>query len=244
MNDELLAPAPAMFDGPEAVRWAVGSPTGPRSHTWMARGCSNQRGCDDIYISTQHTMGSVKISLHDADPVRGLPATTRLAFTQEYAKDKKLAKRLIEHWEPMPTVALGWRHELTIATPTTTFGAFDEKPCGDTIQWWAPPPHPEQLAFHVYVGDPEHAQLTLSNHIGDVCQMPLRHGRCLWIVAQSEPMHDSVRRAIEEHLAGLPTDPTVVYPFTLFKHGDHVPVILDLAGIWRPKPPAPATPVG
>jgi hypothetical protein len=66
-----------------------------------------------------------------------------------------------------------------IATPSTTFGAFAESPplkSNETIQWWKPPPAPEQLALHVYVGDPGYDIVTLSNHVGDVVQMALTNG--------------------------------------------------------------------
>ena len=95
--------------------------------------------------------------------------------------------------------------------------------------------HPDQLAFHVYVGDADHDSLSIDNYIGDVVQMPLANGRCLWVVAQCEPMSDEVGEAIEQHVAGLPTDPNLVHPFTMFRHSeDAVPVLLDLASLYHP----------
>jgi hypothetical protein len=88
-------------------------------------------------------------------------------------------------------VGHGWRHEITVATPSTTFGTFPETPslgASEEIQWWTPPPAPDQLSFHVYVGDAHHDVITLNSHVGEVVQMPLANGRGLWIVAQCEPM--------------------------------------------------------
>jgi hypothetical protein len=181
-------------------------------------------------------MDAIKISLHDGDPATGQPPMTIVAFTKEYAAAKGLNNRLIAKMARTEPVAPGWHHELTIATPTITFGAFEEIPPlgpNETMQWWTPPPYPEQLTFQLYVGDAGSVLATLSNHIGDVCQMQLGHGRRLWIVAQSEPMHDSAKRWIEEHVAGLSTGPNVVHPFTLRKDGDRTPVLLDLAVTWR-----------
>jgi hypothetical protein len=177
-------------------------------------------------------MDIAKISLHDANPAEGWAPATVLAFTREIAQEKQLAGRQLVKLEQSAPLAPGWRHELTIATPTTSFGTVVETPPlkrNETIQWWTPPPHPEQLSFLLYVGDADCAPATLSDHIGDVCQMRLTHGRRLWIVAQSEPMPDSVGQAIEQHLASLPREPNVVHPFTLLKQGDRVPVLLDLA---------------
>ena len=154
-------------------------------------------------------------------------------FTGECAKAQGLTQRRLATMGQRTLMGHGWRHALTIATPSTTFGAFAETPPlkgNETIQWWKPPPPPEQLAFHVYVGDPGYDVVTLSNHIGDVVQMALTNGRALWIVAQCEPMPEQVERAIENHVASLSADPRVVHPFTLIrKDEDSVPVLLDLA---------------
>jgi hypothetical protein len=234
---EILPPTPVHLSGPGVVRWAAGSETGPRSLTWRVQGVSNSAGFDDIYIGTRQTMNAVKISLHDAD-ASGRPPGTLLAFTAQFAKARLLTQRRLATMGQTTPVTRGWRHELTIATPTTTFGTFPETPPlkeKETIQWWTPPAPPYQLSFLVYVGDADHDVITLSNHIGDVVQMPLTNGRRLWIVAQCEPMSDEVGLAIEEHTASLPTDPNLVHPFTMSRSGENgIPVLLDLASLYRP----------
>jgi hypothetical protein len=230
-------PNPVVLNGLGVIRFAAGSESGPRSCTWRVEGVSNTYGRDDIYVGTRQTMKAVKISLHDANPSRGQQPATILAFDKPFADANGIKPRRLVHMGQTAPVAPGWRHELTIATPSTTFGTFPETPPlkrGETIQWWTPPPHPEQLSFQLYVGDVVCAKLTLSNHIGDVCQMQLSHGRRLWIVAQCEPMPDAVGQAIEERVASLSKQPNVIHPFTLFKQGDGVPVLLDLAVIYRP----------
>lgn len=234
----LIEPPPAVhLSGPGVVRWAAGSETGARSFTWRAQGASNTKGRDDIYIGTRQSAHAVKVSLHDADEGGRLPVTI-LAFTQEYSQAHTLGQRRLDLIPQRAPVARGWRHELTIATPTTTFGTLTETPPrnrSEPIQWWTPPTDDYQLAFHVYVGAADHDSLTIAGHIGDVTQMPLSNGRCLWIVAQCEPMSNEVGTAIEEHVAGLPTDSNQVFPFTMFRDGEHgVPVLLDLACLYRP----------
>jgi hypothetical protein len=181
-------------------------------------------------------MKDVKISLHDAKPPRYPKPSTVLAFGGPYAVKNALENKLLACMQQTAPLARGWRHELTIATPTSTFGTFAETPHlkrGEVIQWWTPPERPWQLSFHLYVGDADSPIVTLDNHVGDVCQMQLTHGRRLWIVAQCEPMADSVDQAIRQHVASLPADPRLVHPFTLRKEGDGVPVLLDLAVTYR-----------
>ncbi|OBA98288.1 hypothetical protein A5666_22885 [Mycolicibacterium fortuitum] len=230
-------PEPVVLPGPGTVRWAAGDPTGLRSFTWRAQGVSNGRGRDDIYINTRQTGGAVKISLHDADD-KGRPPATFLAFTQDYGEAHDLDQRRLVAMPQRTLVARGWRHELTIATPTITFGTFPETPPlkrSETIQWWPAPTDGEQLSFHVYVGDPDRDGVTLSGHIGDVARMTLSNGRVLWIIANSEPMPDATRAAIEKCVDGLPKEPNLVHPFTLLRDGEHgIPLLLDLACLYRP----------
>lgn len=229
-------PEPVVLDGPGAVRFAAGSESGPRSHTWRVQGVTNASGHDDIYVGTRRTMRGVKISLHDAKPPRYPEPATVFTWDEWDADNNRTRKMSISMGRTAP-VADGWRLELDILTPTTTFGTFAEGPplkTGEVIQWWAPPPPPEQLSFHLYVGDADSPRATMTNHIGDVCQMALSHGRRLWIVAQSTPMADAVRQEIEQHVASLPVDPKLLHPFTLRKEGDGVPVLLDLAANYRP----------
>ncbi|GLE57816.1 hypothetical protein NJBCHELONAE_31250 [Mycobacteroides chelonae] len=178
----------------------------------------------------------MKLSIHDA--WSGLTPATRLAFTTGYAKAHNLDERLLASIGQRTSIGHGWHHELTIATPTTTFGTFSESPPlrgSEKIQWWTPPTDRHQLAFHVYIGDPGYQAITLTDHVGNVVQMPLTNGRALWIIARCEPMSDEVEAAIKSHVAGLPTDPTLVHPFTFFHQGgDNVPLLLDLAALHRP----------
>ncbi len=232
-------PPPVILDRPGTVRWAVGNHEGPRSSTWRVEGVSNKRGRDDFYVGTRQTMKAVKVSLHDADRERGCPPATIFAFTKEFTVANGLAERWSLNLGQTTEVAPGWRHELTVATPTTTFGVFNEAPPlrrAESIQWWVAPPHPWQLCFHFYVGEPGCCAVTLDFHVGEVCRMPLANGRCLWVVAQCEPMADTVGEAIRERVARLPPEPNHVYPFTLLKNDGGVPVLLDLAVASRPRP--------
>jgi hypothetical protein len=229
-------PEPVVLDHPGVVRFAVGSETGPRSHSWRVQGVTNASGHDDIYVGTRRTMNLVKMSLHDARPPRyPEPATVFTWHERDPDTNQQTRKMSLALGRTAPLIP-GWRLELTIATPTTTFGTFAETPPlrGEVIQWWTPPEHPWQLSFHLYIGDAGYPIPKLGNHVGDVCQMELANGRRLWIVAQCEPMDDVVAQAVQQHVASLPADPNLVHPFTLIKDGDRVPVLLDLAATVRP----------
>lgn len=237
---EIEPPPPAILDGPGVVRFAAGSELGPRSFTWRVSGVSNGAGSDDIYIGTRQTMGTVKVSLHDANPRTGEPPRTILRFTREFREANQLPNEPLAVIEQAASAAPGWRHELTIATPSVTFGTFAETPPlkpRESVQWWPPEQPPYELAFHLYVGDStERADLGINDHIGEVARIPMSNRRLLWIVANSEVMTDAVREEITRHVTGLSTDPTVAHPFTLTRRGDGVPVLLDLAAVYRPSP--------
>ena len=226
-----------MLDHPGVVRFVVGSETGPRSHSWRVEGVTNASGHDDIYVGTRRTMNLVKISLHDAKPPRyPEPATVFTWDERDPDNNQRTRKMSLSLGRTAPLIP-GWRHELSISTPTATFGTFAETPPlkpGEVIQWWTPPTPPEQLSFNLYVGDAGYPTPALDNHVGNVCQMELTNGRRLWIVAVCEPMDDSDVQAVQQHVAGLPPDPNLVHPFTLIKDGDQVPIPLDLAATVRP----------
>ncbi|OMC56252.1 hypothetical protein A5747_09410 [Mycobacterium sp. IS-836] len=231
-------PERVVLDHPGVVRFAAGRQNGPRSHTWRVAGVTNASGHDDIYVGTRRGMHAVKISLHDAKPPKYPEPATVFAWDERGPDGDQLTRKMSLCLGRTVPVIPGWRHELEILTPTTTFGSFSETPPlgpGEVIQWWTPPPYPEQLSFHLYVGDANSLIPTVGNHIGDVCQMQLSSGRRLWIVAQSTPMADSVAQAIQQHVASLPTDPKFMHPFTLYKEGSGAPVLLDLAATYRPQ---------
>lgn len=144
-------PPPVILDHPGSVRFAAGSETGPRSHTWRVVGKTNSQGHDDIYVGTRQTMNLIKISLHDAKPPRYPVPSTVFTWNERDSSNAQVTRKMTVIMERTEPIVPGWRHELEILTPTTTFGTFPETPrlkAGEVIQWWTPPPNPEQLSFH------------------------------------------------------------------------------------------------
>jgi hypothetical protein len=182
-------------------------------------------------------MNLIKISLHDAKPSRYPEPSTVFTWNERHSSNEQVMRKMTVSMERTEPIVPGWRQELEILTPTTTFGTFPEMPslkAGEVIQWWTPPPHPEQLSFHFYIGDAESRLDSISDHVGDVCQMQLSSGRKLWIVAQSTPMTELVAEDIGKHVASLPAGPKLIHPFTLRKLPNRAPILLDLAATYHP----------
>jgi hypothetical protein len=57
----------------QVLRFAVGSPLGPRSRTWRLW---VRKRKNDVYIASRRLAGSVKVSLHE-------PGPSRFALTRE-----------------------------------------------------------------------------------------------------------------------------------------------------------------
>lgn len=231
-----------MLNGPGVVRFAAGNADGARSHTWRIKGVTNASGHDDIYVGTRRTMHALKISLHDAKPPKYPDPATVFTWDERDPENGRLTRKTTLFMGRTEPVAHGWRHELEIMTPTTTFGTFAETPPlkqGEVIQWWTPPPHPEQLSFHLYVGDRDAVVADFSNHIGLVCAMRLTSGRRVVVLAQSTPMDDSVREAIRQHAERIPSDPKLIHPFWLRKEPGGAPFLIDLAVTYRPNGHSP-----
>jgi hypothetical protein len=221
------APAPAILNKPGAIHVAAGDPAGLHSLTWTIQGAKNR---DDVFISSRQTRGNIKLSLHEADAQQDLDPSWNLAWTSEYAAAQNMATdRRIYRWNEAREVAQGWRHAAVILVPTIAFGTHTERPLrgGQTVQWWEAPPAPEQLCFHVYVGDPSRCDLTITDHIGDVGRMTLAGGRCVWVIADSRPANPTVLNIVTDTVQLVRNTPGAL-PFTWHDDGG-IPRFLDLA---------------
>lgn len=58
-----------------SIRWAVGTPDGPRSQSWSLFGSTNH---DDVYLGPRCQTGAIKLSLHRS-------GRWRMAWTEKYA---------------------------------------------------------------------------------------------------------------------------------------------------------------
>jgi hypothetical protein len=212
---------------PGTLRWASGSPDGPRSLTWQVIGARNS---DDVYVGARGMMKDQKLSLHES-------GRWRWAFTQPAAQKylPPAADALIARFSPTHPVAPGWRHAARIRTPSTTFcPAFDERRPKDRqpIRIFAAPDAPIHLEYHVLIGDADAPPLNVEGAFA-VGGMPLRSGKWVWVIGTPWEMSEYIERAI-----------TAAFDFTA-KHpearagiatGDvnGVPQLIDLANAQRP----------
>lgn len=217
------------LDKPGTIRWASGSPDGPRSLTWQVIGARNS---DDVYVGARGMMKDQKLSLHKS-------GVWRWAFTQPAAQ-KYLPPGddpLVRRYPATDPIAPGWRHAARIRTPSTTFcPAFDEPRPKDRqpIRFFKAPdsPSPLHLEYHVLIGDAGAAPLN-AGPMFVVGGMPLTSGKWVWVIGTLWEMTDYTEQAITaifdlaaqhpEARAGIAT-------------GDinGVPQLIDLANIQRP----------
>jgi hypothetical protein len=181
----LVPPAAQMLTRPGVIRWVVGTPAGPRSHTWSVVGHNTG---DDVFIGLRNHMGQQKLSLH--------PAKWRMAFTEQAANAMQLpdgVDRAITRWEHPPELAPGWRRGAVIAIPTAFLGpGYPEKrPKGGTVSWWPAPGPNRMMRFDVLLGTPEREDLTILDVIGEVGRMTLSSGTHVWITADEVSLSET-----------------------------------------------------
>lgn len=188
-------PVPQHVGPGKSIRWAVGSPDGPRSQVWNIKGHKSKR---DVFIGVRDEMGTVKLSLHETK--------WRLAYTAEYHREfmPPERNRLIKSWPPSPELVepgSGWRHALTIVVAMSMLGASsdDDPPQDRAVAWW-PPPGPDRLVnFDVLVGDVDRGELVVNDHDGDVGLIDLVHDSVVRVVAN----YLSTDNQYEQQLADL-----------------------------------------
>jgi hypothetical protein len=121
VNDD--APLPQVVEHGAAVRFAVGTPDGSRSQSWViarhgSRG-TNPDTADDVFLGTRTQMKLIKLSLHQN--------VWRLAVQRPKA-DKLLIsrdKRLLAMWPPTPEIGIDgsrWRVGAMIVVPPLALG--------------------------------------------------------------------------------------------------------------------------
>ena len=170
----LQVPVAQRFEGHGIIRWAVGSPEGPRSQTWMLIGRSN----GDIYLAPRHKMHEVKLSLH--------PTKWRMAWTEQAAAHHVPPgqDRVITRWDKPPEMRRGWRHAACVGIATSNLGAGypEKKPSIGTVGWFSPVPMGRSIRFDVLVAEPDHDPLAIWLY-SDVGRIDFPDGSKVWVIA-------------------------------------------------------------
>ena len=112
--------APAREVGPGgAIRFAVGSLTGPRSPTWRVWSAKNTA---DVYLAPRKNAGTAKISLHESG-----------SWSDSYIKVEDArrwygpdASRHIDLWQRPPDLHAGLTRGYTVIVPRTELRPWHE----------------------------------------------------------------------------------------------------------------------
>jgi hypothetical protein len=181
------------------VRFAVGSPDGPRAAVW--RVWLNKRR-DDVYIAARGLAGTLKVSLH--------PTGWRLAFTKSFAESGSPlvppGGRAIDTWDRPPEFAPGWTRAFEIIVPSSeVVEPVMRYETGEEVVWLSPPSPGEATHFNVVLSKPGAARgprwgfPTADGQQGRtelVTVLDLSSGERVWVVAHDEPVKEDERVAV------------------------------------------------
>lgn len=140
-------PAPQRRKPGGSIRWAVGTPGGPRSQSWSLFGSTN----DDVYLGPRSQTGAIKLSLHRS-------GRWRMAWTEKYAKSVGMphdVDRVLTRWDPPEEVRPGWRQAVTLLVTPESVAQQPPQDSGLGKVAFFPAPNPDGgLWFHILIGQP------------------------------------------------------------------------------------------
>lgn len=149
-----MQPEPDPFPAPQrrgpggSIRWAVGSPDGPRSQSWLLKG---SRSDDDVYLGPRWDTGVIKLSLHRI-------GRWRMSWTDEYADSVGLpadTDRVLGRWELPADIRPGWRHAVTVLVTRESMAQHttpERRP--GKVAFFPPPNEDGGLWFRILAGRP------------------------------------------------------------------------------------------
>ena len=141
-------PAPQRRKPGGSIRWAVGTPDGPRSQSWSLFGSTNH---DDVYLGPRCQTGAIKLSLHRS-------GRWRMAWTEKYAKSVGMqdnVDRVLTRWNPPQEIRPGWRHAVTLLVTPESVVQQPPRDGGLGKVAFFPAPNPDGgLWFRILIGQP------------------------------------------------------------------------------------------
>jgi hypothetical protein len=190
-GDAVEFPEPQHRGPGGSIRWALGTRDGARSsQSWSIFGSKDH---DDVYIGLRTQSGVIKLSLHES-------AIWRMAWSDQGAPLMRLSDdedRVLDRWPPPPTIALGWRHAVSVHLSNFSLRTnLDEPGLGKVALY--PAPDPDDIArFMLLLAEPGAADLTVNSGL-DVGSLRLPGGGMVGLVMDYQPMDPAAREKIEE----------------------------------------------
>jgi hypothetical protein len=134
-----------MPDHDQVLRFALGSPTGPRSRTWRLWVPKHK---SDVYVSSRRLGNSVKVSLHEPGPAR-FALTSEFIRRGTFQAPEGRDPRLAVEWErPRPKPPNLIARPLAIIVPWDEVLEREVAETGDVV-WMPPPPEGACINFDV-----------------------------------------------------------------------------------------------
>jgi hypothetical protein len=228
----IYVPVRQRYEGQGVIRWAVGSPTGPRSQTWNLIGERD----GSVYIGPRQQMDEIKLSLH--------PAKWRMAFTEKAVAQRLGPEedRVISRFEKPPEIRTGWRHAACVVIAMSNLGVgYPEKRAKPgTVGWFSALPLGHSLRFDVMIGEPGNVGfgIPLYSEVGGI---DFADGRKVWVIATHTGLGDDyekkmadLRLAASQGRDWAPDDRTWTWGES---QEDRTPLIFDLSNLTPANPP-------
>jgi len=239
-------PDPLMLSTAGYLRFALGSPSGPRSTIWTVFGSKHT---DDVYIGARDTLQWVKLSLHQS-------GKWRRALTSVEAERRKLpddVDRVMARWEVPEPISEGWTHAASIAIPSSSIQMDPppfKRPKRGGINFYEIDPRSHHLRFEILIKNADAPELRVENVHAQVGRMELPSGGCVWVNAteymavndQAEADIENLRRlAHANYVSEIDSDssPEDGKPAGLAwgsSDDNGRPVIIDLGNFWEQQP--------
>jgi len=245
---ELARKAETMRAKINGVRFAVGTPDGPRGSVWRVWTYRS-----DVYIAARSAASDQKVSLHAS-------GVWRSAFTEAHAqKENSLVgegdDRVLDRWNRPAEFAPGWTRAFMVVVPAREVVPCDVPAKSDEIVWIEPLPDGWATIFTVLFAAPGASGSDgrgfataegREHHTEIVATLPLENGETVWVLAHAEEMTEAMDADVERvrafvmekaaaAMAKADADPDP-HDFRAFGSGygdDEVRFILDVA---LPKP--------
>lgn len=187
------------------VRFAVGSPAGPRSGVWRLW---TGTGRSDVYIAARTLGGVVKVSLHES-------GEWHHAFTKEYAADRGSpllhpdGDRVVERWTRPREFVPGFTMAFMIIVPSTEV-TIPGRPLpgryAKDVIWVDPPTQGFATYFRVILSSPEATSMSTSGWPGRdgmetqlLARTELTNGETLWVVTNEEAVSSEKQEQLEDY---------------------------------------------